>query len=164
MVVGGSRLKGEEKRRRSEARENLVILRTAASLMDSVCVCRVHAAWLCGVLWARGGRRGWVSRKKGCVYPICSLPLPCGRKNHWLPALCLILKEDWEEADALKRQGEEEVGHKSKGQEASERPHNHSSSRTSYERVSVCLVSVGGLDQTEELNLTGISFYSDLYV
>lgn len=37
---GGESRKREKKERSSEARENLVILRTAASLMDSVCVFR----------------------------------------------------------------------------------------------------------------------------
>lgn len=36
---------GGEKERSSEARENLVILCTAASLMDSVCVCVCAHAW-----------------------------------------------------------------------------------------------------------------------
>lgn len=74
---GGIKSKGK-KERRSEARENLVILRTAASLMDSVCAECV----LCGV-W--GGKRERErgeevtgQQEKGCVYPICSLPLACG--------------------------------------------------------------------------------------
>lgn len=44
------------------------------------------------VCWGRGGRRWGGSAGKGCVYPICSLPLPCGRKNHWLT----LIPEDTE--------------------------------------------------------------------
>lgn len=47
------------------------------------CVCVRGACMGEGVV-SGGGSAG-----KGCVYPICSLPLPCGRKNHW-PALSLI--------------------------------------------------------------------------
>lgn len=56
----------EKKERSSEARENLVILRMAASLMDSVCVRR---AWrqVCVLGGEGGGWRGWVSRKGLCL-------------------------------------------------------------------------------------------------
>ena len=63
---GGGQESKRKKESSSEAEENLVILRTATSLMDSVCVCF-------------SGRSS--SAEKGCVYPICSLPLPCGRKT-----------------------------------------------------------------------------------
>lgn len=43
----------------------------------------------CVCLEGREVGGGGGSAGKGCVYPICSLPLPCGRKNHW-PALSLI--------------------------------------------------------------------------
>lgn len=62
----------EKKEESSEARENLVILRTAASLMDSVCVCGVHV-W--GVCVFGGGKGRGGSAGKGCVYPICSLTM-----------------------------------------------------------------------------------------
>lgn len=54
-----------------------------------------------------GGR----SAGKGCVYPICSMPLPCGRKNHW-PALSLIPQdaEDGRQAQDRERERETVVG------------------------------------------------------
>lgn len=89
---GGQESKAKRERS-SEAKENLVILRTAALLMDTVCV----GLRLC--VWERlekGVGGGGGSAGKGCVYPICSLPLPCGRKNHW-PALSLIPEDrGWE--------------------------------------------------------------------
>lgn len=66
-MLGGCPRKQQKKA--SEARENVVILCTAASLMDSVCVACISAS-------QKGGSAG-----KGCVSPICSLPLPCGREK-----------------------------------------------------------------------------------
>lgn len=98
----------ERRKRSSEARENLVILRTAASLMDSVCaVCM-------SVFSGRGGSAG-----KGCVYPICSLPLPCGRKNHW-PAPSQIPKDT--EAGRETGTGEEEERERSRPQGVAKEP------------------------------------------
>lgn len=64
-----------------------------------VCVCR--GVYVC-VFQGGGGSAG-----KGCVYPICSLPLPCGWKNHW-PALSLIP----EDVEAERQTPEREVGHR----------------------------------------------------
>lgn len=64
---GGSRER-DKKERSSEARENLVILRTAASLMDSVCVRRAcQGVCVCVYVFGGGGGRGWVSRKGLCL-------------------------------------------------------------------------------------------------
>lgn len=101
---GGGVQESERRKRSSEARENLVILRTAASLMDSVCVRSVHEC-----VSGRGGSAG-----KGCVYPICSLPLPCGRKNHW-PAPSQIPKDTEagrETGTGEEEEREREVGHR----------------------------------------------------
>lgn len=57
-----------------------------------------------------GGRWGG-SAGKGCVYPICSLPLPCGRKNHW-PAPSLIPEDTEAERQAQERRRQREVGHR----------------------------------------------------
>lgn len=60
LVVGGVQER-ERRKRSSEARENLVILRTAASLMDSLrmCVCVCSACVCFG--------EGWASRKGLCL-------------------------------------------------------------------------------------------------
>lgn len=57
---GGDQESEKKKERSSEARENLVILRTAALLMDTEC------GFVC-VFGGGGGRRGWVSRKGLCL-------------------------------------------------------------------------------------------------
>lgn len=104
---GGSRER-DKKERSSEARENLVILRTAASLMDSVCVRRAcQGVCVCVCMCLVEGVVGGGSAGKGCVYPICSLPLPCGRKNHW-PALSLIPEDTETERQAQDSRKERE--------------------------------------------------------
>lgn len=61
------------------------------------------------VFFFGGGGSGGRSAGKGCVYPICSLPLPCGRKNHW-PALRLIPQDTEAERQAQDRRGQRSEG------------------------------------------------------
>lgn len=76
--------------------------------MDTVCV----GLRLCvRERLEKGVGGGGGSAGKGCVYPICSLPLPCGRKNHW-PALSLIPEDIEAERQTQEREGEKEVGHR----------------------------------------------------
>lgn len=80
--------------------------------MDSVCAqCACRGVCVC--VSGRGGGRGG-SAGKGCVYPICSLPLPCGRKNHW-PAPSLIPEDTEAERQALERREREREGSRPQG-------------------------------------------------
>lgn len=55
---------GVQEEKSSEAKENLVILHMAASLMECVRMCVYVHVCVLGRAWSAG---------KGCVYPICSL-------------------------------------------------------------------------------------------
>lgn len=74
-VRGGSKKATEE--RASEARENVVILCTAASLMDCVCVCM--CVWHASVHLRRVGQqeRAVFLQSVPCLYRVVG-------KNHWM--------------------------------------------------------------------------------